>query len=171
MTEILWFRLLNPKVVSYCRGHLSLLLVNRLEGLSLPRNSATINWPARHDLVDWAVKLQHKQTKAISGKLSDYLVSCEAVPRMRRIIWTQAWDFLVEASTPSLIIFLTHHHFLYFHSKKWGSRFFFLSAQEYKNAICKIAASQTDWEKLEPKQMYFCIPYNKTGKVISSFLF
>ena len=31
--------------------------VNRLEGLSLPRNSTTINWPGRHDLVvDWAVK-------------------------------------------------------------------------------------------------------------------
>ena len=63
MTEILWFRLLKPTVVvSYCRGRPRLVLVNRLEGLSLPRNSATINWPARHDLVvDWAVKLQHKQ--------------------------------------------------------------------------------------------------------------
>ena len=51
-------------VVSYCRGRPRLVLVNRLEGLSLPRNSATINWPARHDLVvDWAVKLQHKQNK------------------------------------------------------------------------------------------------------------
>ena len=43
MTEILWFRLLNPTVVvSYCRGRPRLVLVNRLEGLSLPRNSATI---------------------------------------------------------------------------------------------------------------------------------
>ena len=42
-----------------------LVLVNRLEGLSLPRNSASINWPAQHDLVfDWAVKFQHKQTKS-----------------------------------------------------------------------------------------------------------
>ena len=64
MTELLWFRLLNPTVVvSYCQGRPRLVLVNRLEGLNLPRNSATINWPARHDLVvDWAVKLHHKQT-------------------------------------------------------------------------------------------------------------
>ena len=45
-------------VVSYCRERPRLVLVNRLEGLSLPRNSASINWPARHDIVvDWAVKL------------------------------------------------------------------------------------------------------------------
>ena len=44
LTEILWFRLLNPNgVVSYCRGRPCLALVNRLESLSLPRNSATIN--------------------------------------------------------------------------------------------------------------------------------
>ena len=50
-------------VVSYCRGRPRLVLVNRLEGLSLPRNSTIINWPAQHDLViDWAVKRQHKQT-------------------------------------------------------------------------------------------------------------
>ena len=42
MTKILWFRLLSV-VVSYCRGHHRLVLVNRLENLSLPRNSATIN--------------------------------------------------------------------------------------------------------------------------------
>ena len=49
-------------VVSYCQGRPRLVLVNCLEGLSLPRNSTTINWPARHDLVvDWAVKSQHKQ--------------------------------------------------------------------------------------------------------------
>ena len=41
-----------------------LVLVNRLEGLSLP--STTIYWPARHDLVvDWAVKPQHKQITAL----------------------------------------------------------------------------------------------------------
>ena len=59
MTEILWFRLLNPNgIVSYCRGRPRLVLVKRLNGLSLPRNSANINLPARHDLVvDWAVKL------------------------------------------------------------------------------------------------------------------
>ena len=52
---------------------------------------------------------------------------------MRRINWKRAWDFLVEASTSSLIIFLTHHpKFLHFLCKN-----FFLSAQEYKNAICK----------------------------------
>ena len=34
---------LSTVVVSYCRGHPLLVLVNRLEGLSLPRNSATIN--------------------------------------------------------------------------------------------------------------------------------
>ena len=52
-------------VVSYCRGRPRLVLVNRLEGLSLPRNSATINRPAWHDLVvDRAVKLQHKQTNS-----------------------------------------------------------------------------------------------------------
>ena len=49
-------------VVSYCKGRPRLVLVDRLEGLSLPRNSATINWPARHDLVvDWAVKPQDKK--------------------------------------------------------------------------------------------------------------
>ena len=56
-------------VVSYCRGRPRLVLVNRLEGLSLPRNSTTINWPARHDLVvDWAVKPQHKQTNYSATK-------------------------------------------------------------------------------------------------------
>ena len=44
MTEILLFRLFTQTVVvSYCRGRPRLVLVNRLEGLSLPRNSATIN--------------------------------------------------------------------------------------------------------------------------------
>ena len=44
MTEILWFRRLNPTVVvSYCRGRPRLVLVKRLEGLSLPRKSAAIN--------------------------------------------------------------------------------------------------------------------------------
>ena len=53
-------------VVSYCQGHPHLVLVNSLEGLSLPRNNVTINWPAWHDLVvDWAVKLQHKQKAMI----------------------------------------------------------------------------------------------------------
>ena len=43
MNEILWFRQLNPKVVvSYCRGRHRLVLVNRLEGLSPPRNSALL---------------------------------------------------------------------------------------------------------------------------------
>ena len=43
MTEILWFRLLNPNgVVSYCRGRPCLALVNRLERLSLPRNSTLL---------------------------------------------------------------------------------------------------------------------------------
>ena len=38
MTEILWFRLLTPMVVvSYCQGRPHLVLVNRLEGQSLPR--------------------------------------------------------------------------------------------------------------------------------------
>ena len=51
-------------VVSFCQGRPRLVLVNRLEGLSLPRSSATITWPAWYDLVvEWAVKLQHKQTK------------------------------------------------------------------------------------------------------------
>ena len=40
-------------------------------------------------------------------------VSCEAL----KIIWKWAWDFLVEVSTPSLIIFLTHYPF-HFYSKK-----------------------------------------------------
>ena len=54
----------TPTVVSYCRGRPRLVLVNRLECLSLPRNRTTIDWPARHDLVvDWAVKPQHKQTE------------------------------------------------------------------------------------------------------------
>ena len=49
-------------VVSYYGGCLRLVLVNRLKGLSLPRNSANINWPAQCDLVvDWAIKLQRKQ--------------------------------------------------------------------------------------------------------------
>ena len=53
-------------VVSYCQGRPCLVLVNRLEGLSLPRNSTAIIWPARHDLVvDWAIKPQHKQTNKI----------------------------------------------------------------------------------------------------------
>ena len=44
MTEILWFRLLNPNgSCQYCRGRHRLVLVNRLEDLSLSRNSATIN--------------------------------------------------------------------------------------------------------------------------------
>ena len=52
-------------VVSYCQGCPHLALVNRLEGLSLPRNSAAINWPARHDrVVNWAVKLP-TQTKPV----------------------------------------------------------------------------------------------------------
>ena len=43
MTEILWFQLLNPNgVVRYCRGRPCLALVNRLERLSLPRNSALL---------------------------------------------------------------------------------------------------------------------------------
>ena len=43
MTEILLFWLLNSTVVvSYCHGRPHLVLVNRLEGLSLPRNSATL---------------------------------------------------------------------------------------------------------------------------------
>ena len=43
-TEILWFRLLNSSiVVSYYPGRPHLVLVNLLERLSLPRNSATIN--------------------------------------------------------------------------------------------------------------------------------
>ena len=68
MTERLWFRLLNP----YGSCQLPrLVLVNCLEGLSLPRNSATINWLAQHDLiVDWAVKLQHKQTNKIISNTS-----------------------------------------------------------------------------------------------------
>ena len=62
MTEILWFWLLNPN--GSCQLHPRLVLVNRLEDLSLPKNSAIINWPAQHDLVvDWAVKLQPKQSK------------------------------------------------------------------------------------------------------------
>ena len=60
--------------VSYCRGYPRLVLVNRLEGLSLPRNSATINWPALHDLVvDWGVKLQHKH-KLTGNKDSDKIL-------------------------------------------------------------------------------------------------
>ena len=44
-------------------------------------------------------------------------VSCEALPSMRLwIIWKRAWDFLVEASTPSLIIFLIYYPF-HFYSK------------------------------------------------------
>ena len=44
MTEILWFRLLNHNgSCQFCRGRPRLVLVNRLEGLSLARNSATIN--------------------------------------------------------------------------------------------------------------------------------
>ena len=55
-------------VVSYCQGRPRLVRFNRLEGLSLPRNSATINWRAWHDLVvDWAVKLNtNKQNVTIS---------------------------------------------------------------------------------------------------------
>ena len=62
-------------VVSYCWGRPRLVLVNRLEGLSLPRNSTTINWPARH--VDWALKPQHKQTKQnISWSIDFALYHC-----------------------------------------------------------------------------------------------
>ena len=44
MTEILWFRLLNPNgSCQFFRGRLRLELINHLEGLRLPRNSATIN--------------------------------------------------------------------------------------------------------------------------------
>ena len=53
-------------VVSYCQGCPRLALVNSLEGLSLPWNSAAINWPAWYDLVvDWAIKLQHKQKQKV----------------------------------------------------------------------------------------------------------
>ena len=41
MTEILFFRLLNPN--GSCQLRPRLVLVNRLEGLSLLRNSTTIN--------------------------------------------------------------------------------------------------------------------------------
>ena len=45
-------------------------------GLSLPRNSATINWQVWHDLVvDWAVKRQHKQTKLSYERASGSLTS------------------------------------------------------------------------------------------------
>ena len=44
MTEIMYFRLINPNgSFNYCRGRPRLVLVNRLEGLSLPRNSTTVN--------------------------------------------------------------------------------------------------------------------------------
>ena len=71
MTEILWFRLLNTNGSCQLLPRTTcLVLVNCFEGLSLPRNSATINQPARHDLVvDWAVKLQHKQTQNFSQEL------------------------------------------------------------------------------------------------------
>ena len=74
-----------------------------------------------------------RRDKEISGKFSDYLVSCEAVPSMRQIIWKWAWDFLVEALTPSLIIFLTHHPFLYMSTER-NEVVILFSASEYKNA-------------------------------------
>ena len=44
MTEILWFQLLNPSGSCQLLPRMSSLsTVNCLEGLSLPRNSATIN--------------------------------------------------------------------------------------------------------------------------------
>ena len=43
MTEILWFQLLNPNGSCQLLPSTRLVLVNRLEGLSLPRNSGTIN--------------------------------------------------------------------------------------------------------------------------------
>ena len=71
MTEILLFRLLNPSgSCRYCQGRPRLVLINCLEGLSLPRNSATINWPARHDFVaDWTVKLWHKNKGELQQRL------------------------------------------------------------------------------------------------------
>ena len=70
MTEILWFRLLNPNGSCQYRGRPRLVLVNRLEGLSLPKNNATINWPARHDLVvDRAVKLPTQTNYIIAWRL------------------------------------------------------------------------------------------------------
>ena len=62
-------------VVSYCRGRPRLVLVNRLEGLSLPRNGTTVNWPARHDLVvDWVVKPQHKQNHELAHMETSFRV-------------------------------------------------------------------------------------------------
>ena len=43
-----------------------------------------------------------RQDKKISGKFSDYLVLYEACRK-------QVGDFFIKASTPSLIIFLTHY--------------------------------------------------------------
>ena len=60
-----WLRSdVSPVNNSDLRGRPRLVLVNRLEGLSLPRNSAIINWPARHDLVvEWSVKLPTQTNK------------------------------------------------------------------------------------------------------------
>ena len=49
-------------VVSYCRGRPRLVLVNRLEGLSVHRNNAAIDRLDMTSLLTGPVKLQHKQT-------------------------------------------------------------------------------------------------------------
>ena len=51
-----------------------LVLVNRLGGISLPRNSTSINWQAWHDLVvDWAEKPQHKQNIIMSHAMRKWV--------------------------------------------------------------------------------------------------
>ena len=76
-------------VVSYCRGRPRLVLVNRLEGLNLPRNSTTINWPARHDLVvAWAIKPQHNQIKKQKRQITQ-LIWAAARQNQQNDLYTQ----------------------------------------------------------------------------------
>ena len=52
------------------------------------------------------------------------------------------WTFLL------LFVCLTHHPFLYIATTRNVVAVF--SDQEYKNAKCKTATSQSDWKKIEP---------------------
>ena len=64
-------------------------LTSSLFGRQLNR-TATINWPARHDLVvDWAVKLQHKQI-IISSRMLKINIRCSEKLSRDKNFWIQS---------------------------------------------------------------------------------
>ena len=76
------FHWIKKAIFSYWQKYVHKVSVNCLEeGLNLPRKKYDkVNWPAQHDSysVDWAIKLQTKQTqnlkfKILSGSKQHYL--------------------------------------------------------------------------------------------------